>query len=374
MSTPEDRSPEPPPTSPRPRPPRFVRARRGRAIGGVCSGLGAQLGVDPLLLRIAFVGLAFFAGAGIWLYLAILLLTPEDGTEHAPIRLLLFSWQALVGLVVLAVGLAVLASVLGHNAPQHGARGLWGGVGAIALVGIVAAFVWRGLRGRSHGSADVRLVATLAMLTAAVAALLLLVVAGGALAGMERRAAAWVVIALGVALLLSAFTRARVAVVAVAAFVLPVVVFAAAGVDLHGGLGNRLYTPRSLSALRSGYALGAGRLELDLRQVRFPPGPTRLHVRLGLGELVVIVPENVCVRENANVGGGVVGSFERTAGGLNLARRFQPAPPARSSVLELEGHIGLGALFVVNRPLEGRFQPGAYGTDAACFSNGGGPA
>jgi len=37
--------------------PRLVRSRRGRLIGGVCSGLGAHFGVDPILFRIAFVGL-----------------------------------------------------------------------------------------------------------------------------------------------------------------------------------------------------------------------------------------------------------------------------------------------------------------------------
>ena len=66
--------------------PRFVRSRRGRLIGGVCSGLGAHFDVDPILFRIAFVGLAIFSGVGIALYLAILLLVPEEGASRAPIR------------------------------------------------------------------------------------------------------------------------------------------------------------------------------------------------------------------------------------------------------------------------------------------------
>ena len=375
MSTPEDPTPaqapapggQPAPTRPR----RFVRTRRGRAIGGVCSGLGEQLGVDPLLLRIAFVGLAFFAGAGIWLYLAILLLTPEEGAAHAPVRALLSSWQTLVGVVLVIVALAALASVLGHDLPQHVLRGFWVGVGAIVLVGVVAALAWSWLRRRTRGSADLRLAATLALLVAWGATLLLAAVAGGVLAGTERHAAAWAVIALGVALLASAFTRLRLLVLPVAAFVLPVVVFAAAGVDLHGGVGERLYVPRSLSALRRSYELGVGRLEVDLRDVRFPAGRTRLHVRLGLGELVVVVPESVCVLEDAHVAGGVVGSFERVTGGLEVNRRFQPTPPANASVLVIEGKVGLGAVFVANRPLEGRFQAGAYGTDSACFAGGG---
>ena len=62
-----------------PAPSRLVRSRRGRLIGGVCSGLGAHFDVDPILFRIAFVGLAIFSGVGIVLYLAILLLVPEEG-------------------------------------------------------------------------------------------------------------------------------------------------------------------------------------------------------------------------------------------------------------------------------------------------------
>src|ERR1700681_2866386 len=68
------------------RTPRLVRTRRGRMIGGVCSGLGDHFGVDPILLRIAFVGVTLFAGAGFWLYLAILLLVPEEGASRAPVR------------------------------------------------------------------------------------------------------------------------------------------------------------------------------------------------------------------------------------------------------------------------------------------------
>src|SRR5207302_702918 len=77
-------SSELPPERPRAR---LIRTRRGRLIGGVCSGLGAHFGVDPILLRIAFVGLAIFGGVGFWLYLAFLLLVPEEGASAPPLRL-----------------------------------------------------------------------------------------------------------------------------------------------------------------------------------------------------------------------------------------------------------------------------------------------
>lgn len=367
MSTPEQPA-VPTPEGSHERRPRFVRARRGRLVGGVCSGLGAHFGVDPLLLRIAFVGLTFLAGVGVWLYLAILLFTPEEGARRAPILLLGSSWQAVLGAVTLVAALAVLVAALSHRL-LGSAAGFGAAVCFIALVGAVSTLIWMRLRERvpASKSADLRLARNLARLIAVLAGVALLGVAGGVLAGTEPHVAAWAVLALGAALALSALTRVRWLVLAVGAFVLPVVVFAAAGVDLHGGLGERLYRPRALSQLRSGYKLGAGKLEVDLRDVRFPAGQTALHVRLGLGELVVIVPNDVCVLTHAHLGGGYVGALGGESKGADVDWHATRSSPAGVRVLELEGRVGLGALFVVNRPLEGRYQVGAYGDDEACL-------
>jgi phage shock protein PspC (stress-responsive transcriptional regulator) len=368
MSTPEGPTVPTPGGAPEPaRQPRFVRPRRRRLIGGVCSGLGAHFGVDPLLLRIAFVGLTFFAGAGLWLYLAILLLTPEEGSRRAPIRLLGSSWQTVLGTIVLIVALGVLVGVLSRTLFGSAAR-FGAAAGFVALVGALAAIVWMRLRGRRRRSADLALARNLALVVASVAGLVLLVVAGAGLAGTEPHIAAWAVLALGVALMVSALTRVRWLVLAVGAFVLPVVVFAVAGVDLHGGLGQRFYSPHAPSELRREYQLGAGKLELDLRGVRFPQGQTRLHVRLGVGELVVVVPSNICVLTHAHLGGGYVGALGGESRGLDIDWHDSPRPPAGARVLELEGHVGLGALFVVDRPLQGRYEPAAYGNDEACLN------
>ena len=49
---------------------KLVRIRRdfglrGGNLAGVCAGLGAYFGVDPLLFRLGFIGLTFFSGFGI---------------------------------------------------------------------------------------------------------------------------------------------------------------------------------------------------------------------------------------------------------------------------------------------------------------------
>ena len=59
--------------------PRLLRRTRDdRVIGGVCGGLGRYLGVDPVLMRIAFVILAFAGGGGILVYLVAWVLIPVE--------------------------------------------------------------------------------------------------------------------------------------------------------------------------------------------------------------------------------------------------------------------------------------------------------
>lgn len=66
---------------------RLRRSRADRKVAGVAGGLGRHLDIDPLVLRVAFVVLVFFGGAGLILYGACWLLVPEDGAEKAAIHL-----------------------------------------------------------------------------------------------------------------------------------------------------------------------------------------------------------------------------------------------------------------------------------------------
>jgi phage shock protein PspC (stress-responsive transcriptional regulator) len=50
-------------------------------VAGVAAGLARYLGVDVMIIRIAFVILTVVGAAGIPLYLAGLLLIPEEGSE-----------------------------------------------------------------------------------------------------------------------------------------------------------------------------------------------------------------------------------------------------------------------------------------------------
>ncbi len=52
-------------------------------VAGVAAGLARYLGVDVMITRLAFVVLTIVGGAGIPLYLAGLLLIPEEGSDQS---------------------------------------------------------------------------------------------------------------------------------------------------------------------------------------------------------------------------------------------------------------------------------------------------
>jgi phage shock protein PspC (stress-responsive transcriptional regulator) len=59
------------------------RPFNGRMIAGVAAGIGEQLGVDPNIVRAGFAILTLVGGAGIPLYLAGLLLIPQEGSDES---------------------------------------------------------------------------------------------------------------------------------------------------------------------------------------------------------------------------------------------------------------------------------------------------
>ncbi|GLZ12206.1 PspC family transcriptional regulator [Actinomadura sp. NBRC 104425] len=68
---------------------RLFRGPERRILAGVCTGLGRHLGVDPVVLRVAFAVLTLTGGQGVWLYAAGVLLMPGSPEEDAPAEKLL---------------------------------------------------------------------------------------------------------------------------------------------------------------------------------------------------------------------------------------------------------------------------------------------
>lgn len=63
------------------------RSQTDRVIAGVCGGLGRYLGIDPVMLRIAFVLLVVTAGFGILAYAIGWIAIPEEaeGEDLGPV-------------------------------------------------------------------------------------------------------------------------------------------------------------------------------------------------------------------------------------------------------------------------------------------------
>ena len=59
---------------------RLYRDEQNGSVGGVCSGLGWFFGLDPVLVRIAFVLLVVLGGSGILLYIILWIVIPQAKT------------------------------------------------------------------------------------------------------------------------------------------------------------------------------------------------------------------------------------------------------------------------------------------------------
>jgi phage shock protein PspC (stress-responsive transcriptional regulator) len=70
-------------TRPVPGRPLLRRSYTDHMLGGVAGGLARYFGVDPTLVRVAFVVATLIGGAGVPLYLAGLLLIPEEGSNSS---------------------------------------------------------------------------------------------------------------------------------------------------------------------------------------------------------------------------------------------------------------------------------------------------
>jgi phage shock protein C len=106
--------------------PRLMRSETDRMIAGVCGGLAAYLGVDPVLVRLAFVVLLLASGIGFGIYLILWIVTPTPSRVQPEIRIMdemttddpaayksRFSPAATVGVLLIVFGAFFLLSQMG---------------------------------------------------------------------------------------------------------------------------------------------------------------------------------------------------------------------------------------------------------------------
>ncbi|MFC4910672.1 PspC domain-containing protein [Actinomadura gamaensis] len=90
--------------------PRLARRSEGRFLAGVCSGLGASTGIDPVVYRVGFGVLTLAHGQGILLYVLAVLFMP-DRPDSTSVAERLFRRRFDLAGVLAVLGLLLCASV-----------------------------------------------------------------------------------------------------------------------------------------------------------------------------------------------------------------------------------------------------------------------
>jgi phage shock protein PspC (stress-responsive transcriptional regulator) len=347
--TPPTETPPPPPPGPEPQR-RLERSQSDRMISGVCGGVAHYLGLDATLVRIVTVALAVFGGAGVLLYLAALLLMPEEG-DPAPA----FGRGE--------DGRTKALTVLGVILLAGAAFGVLAVVGAIvgwvlfpfAFLVIAGLFAWWIASGERPAGTPADILKRSALGLGLLLICLIVAIGGAwaAAAGSGALGAAFV-IAAGVVLVAAAFLRpARWLIMPALSLGLAAGFVMATGISLDGGVGDRDYHPTAQQDVRSSYKLGIGEMIVDLRDAHLPPGDRRVDVEIGVGHAVVLVPENVCVTTEARVGVGAVDSFDAENSGLDVDHSDVHTAPAGTPRVVLAGDVGVGMLDVHHSPVDG---------------------
>lgn len=112
------------------------------------------------------------------------------------------------------------------------------------------------------------------------------------------------------------------------------------------GVGARSYSPRNAADLQPSYSLGAGSLELDLRQLDLDGATERVDVEVGIGELIVRLPDDVggVINARADIGeiaiqlpDTTLSDFARDPGRFGGGDVAFWTGPGRSETLEVDG-------------------------------------
>jgi phage shock protein PspC (stress-responsive transcriptional regulator) len=343
------------------------RSVTDRKIAGVAGGLGRHLNIDPTILRVLFVVLCFFGGAGFLLYGAAWLLVPEDGRTDAAVATNPSTRNALL------IGAGVVAALLlvGDS---------WGGIGfpwPLLLVGVgvllYLAFRDQGSRtpaqpaqpsyapgygptgqpdpaydpdaGMLSGPPAPPWMAapaatpahqpqprakrgpklfglTLALVAVALGSLGLYDVSGGAVLDSAYPALALAVV--GVMLVVGAFVGRPgglilLGLVAAVALMATSIAGTFGAMDFRDG-DSLSVAPTSASSVRSDYHVDSGRVFVDLSGVSDPEqlDGRVIEVSANAGELVVILPDGVESEVQAAIDGpGQIDLPGRSSGGIS---------------------------------------------------------
>jgi phage shock protein PspC (stress-responsive transcriptional regulator) len=277
----------------------LLRSKDNRVLWGVAGGLAEHIGFNPTLVRLAFVLTSLFGGAGVLAYLVLAVALPEDDGTGKPASESV--WARLGKVFVVCILVAI-------------------GLAFAAFLAVVSA--WSTATG--HGTV--------------IAAL---------------------VIALGVAMVAFAFApdvrRRSTPLLLTFALVLgiPAGAIAAADINIDGSIGQRTYTPTAIADLPAdGYKLGTGQLIVDLRDLPWENGKAiAASAHLGIGQMIVSVPSNVCVVADATGKAGELVVAGAVSHGIDPDVDLG-TPTSNAPRLSLDAGIQLGQMIVTDQSPE----------------------
>ena len=379
-------------TTEQPTAPRLLRRRSDdRVIGGVASGLGDFLNVDPLLIRIGFVGLMVFGGLGLLLYVGAWLLVPDDTTDQSILEQLVRgsgpTRNPWLRAVLLVVGALIVASVLsnvlfGVRTDLGGESGFFGVLTIALLIVLLGALILR-----RNDPTDGAIVASTAQAASVPEATAIASAPAVQRPRRQRRPASplgWyvlgaVLVAIGVLALLTNLTdvsidlaqyfglalavlgvglvvgtwwgRARMLIM-LGILLLPIALLASyVSAPLEGGIGEQRYTPMHPGELQDEYRLTGGQLVVDLTQVDLTE-PVEVTASVAFGELVVLLPEEVAGEVDATVGAGTYYILGASQSGTELENRSVLDGTGPDVTLALDA--GVGSIRVFREGSQGR--------------------
>jgi phage shock protein PspC (stress-responsive transcriptional regulator) len=363
-------------------------------IGGVCSGLADRLGVDPVIVRAAFVLLSILGGVGVSVYLVAWALLPNDQGQIAAERALVHGDGGSVVLLVFAVLAVFGGSWWGNDSG-------WGFPWGLAFTGLL--IWWLVQRSRNRPDADRRVSAQQSGtpyqagasptaagpwqtpsvppptasrpvvprkarrrsggLLMAVLAIGLALVTYGSLSWLGTEfnwrgdqpaiAMAGSLAAMGLLLVGLGLAGWRAGFVAFLAVVLAITALSSSvvptGIHAGGPVGDATWAPTSVTA-GANYHLGAGNAVLDLGGLATKGlSQARLPASVGLGELRVLVPQGLTVKVVGHVGLGEIllpaDAGNNGQGGMGVARSVVIGQGPTEVVVD--AGVGLGQLTVV---------------------------
>jgi phage shock protein PspC (stress-responsive transcriptional regulator) len=255
-------------------------------IAGVCSGIAQRWNLDLTLVRIVTVVLTLFTGVALAAYLGAWLLTPStDGPAPLTADSKTARWAS------------------------HTGDRLMRRVPMLVLI-VLAAIVFAGLGHALWFGAPVGLL---------VAALLIAIIVG-------TRRGRWLLVTVAALLAVGLAT---------------VGVFGA-----H--LGTRTYTVASIDDLHEHYDFGAGKVNLDLSALSSVSGRYRTDVRLGRGDVTVVVPQGVpvVVHGQSGLGSVVIAGHKVSGVDAEQTRAVEAGLSTAENRLFVDVVVGVGKVTV----------------------------